>query len=324
MRVVLQPCGKDGEVNYLKTIKNNINLDDIKGYVTETVYNDLLQIYPTKEFQIWGTKTKNKSRWNKMSPGDLVLFSGNGSIYESFIATYKIQNEELALFLWGKSEKGEIWDCIYFLSQNKTLNISYPIFNRTIGWSKNKPDKPIQGFTTLDKEKSAKMLDYLSYDEESYEPITEDEYSDILKKEEDLIFSNKDKKLEKQITTFQRKEQAFLRKRLIGNQADAICSICGKKIPVGLIWCAHIKKRSSCTEEEKRDWKNIVTLMCKFGCDDLYEKGYIGVSDGKIIALKQTTNEAVNEKIGEIVGNHHENYNPNNKKYYDSHLERFK
>ena len=26
--------------------------------------------------------------------------------------------------------------------------------------------------------------------------------------------------------------------------------------------------------------------MCKFGCDNLYEKGYIGVKEGKIVKIK--------------------------------------
>lgn len=60
--------------------------------------------------------------------------------------------------------------------------------------------------------------------------------------------------------------------------------------------------------------------MCKFGCDELYEKGYISVKDGKVVAIKYTNSDVVNSKIKNLEGRLVLNYNKNNKKYYDQHL----
>lgn len=60
--------------------------------------------------------------------------------------------------------------------------------------------------------------------------------------------------------------------------------------------------------------------MCKFGCDELYEKGYISVKDGKVVAIKYTNSNVVNSKIKNLEGRLVLNYNKNNKKYYDQHL----
>ena len=60
---------------------------------------------------------------------------------------------------------------------------------------------------------------------------------------------------------------------------------------------AHIKKRAACSLEEKKDYKSIVMPMCSFGCDYLYERGYIAVSDGKIIDLKKKANNTDNSPL---------------------------
>lgn len=46
---------------------------------------------------------------------------------------------------------------------------------------------------------------------------------------------------------------------------------------------AHIKKRSICDPTEKRDINGNMMLCCKFGCDYMFEQGYLYVdSEGKI------------------------------------------
>ena len=56
---------------------------------------------------------------------------------------------------------------------------------------------------------------------------------------------------------------------------------------------AHIKKRSFSSTEEKLDYKNIVMPMCKFGCDELYEKGYIIIKDGQVVINKTPITESI-------------------------------
>ena len=50
---------------------------------------------------------------------------------------------------------------------------------------------------------------------------------------------------------------------------------------------AHIKKRSVCTDAEKRDLKYVAMSACKFGCDELFERGYIAVADDGGLLLSQ-------------------------------------
>lgn len=74
-----------------------------------------------------------------------------------------------------------------------------------------------------------------------------------------------------------RREQARLRELLADGRTIASCAICGHDYPIVLLVAAHIKKRARCTDEERHDLHNVAMLACTFGCDKLYEDGWITV-----------------------------------------------
>ena len=79
------------------------------------------------------------------------------------------------------------------------------------------------------------------------------------------------------------------------------------------------KKRCFCNEEERKDL-NVVVPMCKFGCDELFEKGFVGVDDGRVVVLKYSGNETVDDYLNFLKGKSPELYNDKNKKYFDYQL----
>lgn len=87
-----------------------------------------------------------------------------------------------------------------------------------------------------------------------------------------------------------RKEQGLLRRLLLNDDLAGDCgdcSLCGKTYPADFLVAAHIKRRSLCTDDERRDLSNVAMLACVFGCDALYEIGYLSVSDdGTILVAK--------------------------------------
>jgi hypothetical protein len=74
-----------------------------------------------------------------------------------------------------------------------------------------------------------------------------------------------------------RREQAQLRTVLAGDRDVAACALCGHEFPMGFLVAAHIKKRSLCSDDERRDLRHVAMLACTFGCDALYESGWITV-----------------------------------------------
>ena len=80
-----------------------------------------------------------------------------------------------------------------------------------------------------------------------------------------------------------RKEQAALRNLLAGDRQQAPCALCGHEYPMGFLVAAHVKKRSLCSDDERRDLRHVAMLACGFGCDALYEAGWITVgADGRV------------------------------------------
>ena len=86
-----------------------------------------------------------------------------------------------------------------------------------------------------------------------------------------------------------RKEQPYLRAILYGDSEESQCAICQKIIPVNLMVAAHIKPRSKCSLSERKNI-NIVMPVCKIGCDDFFEKGYIIVNDSGVIGINPKLN----------------------------------
>ena len=63
--------------------------------------------------------------------------------------------------------------------------------------------------------------------------------------------------------------------------------------------------------------------MCKFGCDDLYEKGYIGVKDGKVVRIYSTvTTDSTDIYLRKIVGKQCLKWSQSTEEYFKWHFEK--
>lgn len=90
--------------------------------------------------------------------------------------------------------------------------------------------------------------------------------------------------LDGRVTAKYRKEQGALRSLLVGDDEVAPCALCGRPFPVEFLVAAHVKKRQVATDDERQDLENIAMLACSFGCDKLFELGYVTVGeDGAVL-----------------------------------------
>jgi len=78
-------------------------------------------------------------------------------------------------------------------------------------------------------------------------------------------------------------EQYLLRSILFFGKRECACAICGRNFPVGFLVAAHIHKRSQCTDVQRKD-PNIVFPACKFGCDTLFEKGFLYIDEAGLVS----------------------------------------
>ncbi len=121
------------------------------------------------------------------------------------------------------------------------------------------------------------------------------------------------------VTAEERGEQAHLRQHLIGSQPVAPCALCGTPYPVRFLVAAHIKKRALCTDLERRDLAHVAMLTCVFGCDSLFELGYVAVDAwGKVITTAHAESE-LEPYLRDLRGSRVDAHSPATAAYFEWH-----
>lgn len=276
--VALQPSGNAASrAHYVDTIESPVPQATLARFLTAQQMAKVRAIYGDRPVPTWGVtpgqKDINVGKWTRLEVGSVTLFAAEGHVFASGVVTMKFHNKELAETLWGHQEDGQTWEYMYFLDEIYQHRIPYAELNAVAGYQ---PNYVIQGFNVLSPEKSAAILATFELESMVHFP-DEDEPVPGVELPEDL-------QLDREGRTLMRGEQRLLRRRLFGTKRTAGCILCGEEYPVELLVAAHIKKRSRCTDEEKRDIDNVVAPMCKMGCDELFERGFIGVDGGTIVA----------------------------------------
>lgn len=98
-----------------------------------------------------------------------------------------------------------------------------------------------------------------------------------------------------------RREQAILAAWLFDGQAEARCAICARTFARQALVVTYKKKPSRCSGTERLD-PHIAFPLCTFGCNYLYEHGYIVVKNGCVAPGRRATGETEHERVGQLVG----------------------
>lgn len=320
MDVILQPCSdRQAHQHYNDTIENYVSLESIAPGLPSEDATEIRKYYPDGKMPVWGLQPPKRKIWDKMSAGDIVLFYRNKRIIAKGTVSYKMQNAQVAEQLWGRDKQGRTWEYIYLLDELTPQNIDIKEFNHTVGYKDN---YIVQGALICRPDVRRKILDRFLFRSDVYYPNFSETCMDDLVQEEERIAKIMCKNsLDTRVTAAAREEQAYLRWNLFHNQKVARCGICGRLLPVPLLVAAHIKKRCACSIEEKKDIPNIVMPMCKlYGCDDLYERGFIYLEDGVIRTdLNGYDTEALRSVLQELEGKTCEYYTKDTEKYFEYH-----
>jgi hypothetical protein len=119
-----------------------------------------------------------------------------------------------------------------------------------------------------------------------------------------------------------RLEQGQLRSLLASGRTSAPCALCGDLFPLVFLVAAHIKKRASCTDDERRDLDNIAMLACTFGCDALYESGWITVDDNGLVQTRlpgKVPEGSMRDRLSRLKGRSCTAYTPSAAPYFEWH-----
>lgn len=319
--IFLQPSNTNATLkNSDDAILKEISIDQYKNLMDRKDYETLKRIYPDGIAKLRGItpgkNDSNVSKWKSIEPGDVVLFYRKGIYQISAVTTYTLRNQDLALEIWGIDNRQQTWEYMYFLAEVKNINLAKEKLNRLVGYSENNFPQGFIRISRCTEETRLKILDELDLLSNVYYPEVDAESLENLK-----VYLDNNEGLDKEILSKRRVEQGILRRVLFNQQPTFICCICQREYLTSFMVAAHIKKRSECNREERLDIDNIVVPMCKFGCDDLYEHGYISVDKGVVTIINDNVTRPMLEHMKEIKGNVCSYWKSETEQYFQWHLD---
>jgi len=294
--------------NFQKTVLGKVPIGALKGIFTNI--SPSLDLVP-----VWGTKTSHRSTWDLMKSGDVVLFVRNNIIEYSSIVVDRAESALMggSYTLWADSN----YSLLIALDEVREFRLPIPQLNAMTG---NSSKRVFRALSALSEEGSDRALDQLSGD--LGEPLTfsppiqfnEDAMKAALKKLEDNESSK--------ATVVIRKEQDLLKGVLFQGRSLVECALCGREFAPGpFLWCCHIKPRAKCDALEKVN-PSVVTPMCKLGCDDLYEAGFVFVDQCGIIQMNPNaawTSSLEDYYQSNLVGRACSSFSPLNASFFEWH-----
>ncbi|WP_019630188.1 hypothetical protein [Actinomadura atramentaria] len=290
MKVMFQPARlktKSVKKHYEDTVLNPVDLDANADLLGEEDLRILQELSPAGRAVMWGmTPGKggvNVSRYEKLERGDYVFFYGDKRLYLGGSISHLFRNAELADRLWGRDDDGRTWECMYSLTDVRGCKIPFSEIRPLL--SRIKSDRFfVQNPYVVDGEDAERVADFAGVDivDSPGFDLADDYASAAAPKQPRLPAVDRD--FDRRVDATRRVEQGALKKYLLpGDEGE--CALCGRILPREVLWAAHIKKRSECTDRERGDMPNIAMLACNLGCDIVYEKGFVAVDDGGAVLV---------------------------------------
>lgn len=136
---IVVASGPEAAGHYQDTIRRKRSLAEVSKYIREDEIRVLNDLYHGRDFAIWGATPGpgNVSTWTKMEPGDYLVFYQQGKFALLGEVAYKSKNKEFANYLWGLTHTGETWENIYFIINEKQINVPVEKFNQYLGYKSN-------------------------------------------------------------------------------------------------------------------------------------------------------------------------------------------
>jgi len=133
------------------TIQRKRTIDEVRRFLPQSELENLEKIYHGSDFIVWGAVPgpMNENRWEKMSPGDVVLVYNNGRIRFAGEIAAKVRNRDLARYFWSEDEGGSTWELMYFIVNEEKTDVPIEKLNPLFGYQAHY--RP-QGFSMINED----------------------------------------------------------------------------------------------------------------------------------------------------------------------------
>jgi hypothetical protein len=124
------------ERHFEDTIQRKRTVEEVRRFLPSREIENLERIYHGSNFIVWGAVPgpMNETRWEKMTPGDVVLIYNDGRIRVAGEIAAKVRNPELARYFWKENDTGSTWELIYFIVNEETADVPIEKLNPLFGY----------------------------------------------------------------------------------------------------------------------------------------------------------------------------------------------
>lgn len=274
--VAIQPCGDGNAMDHYEiTVRGGYDPEPDAAFFDPAnlrIVRDLVARH--ERIALWGltrgTKKasqadSNPTKWRALEAGTLVAFVNKNQIISAGVVLATFQDERAAAHIWTLKEN-QPFEFMYVLGEVAQKDIALgPLFaNNPDARGANKEKPAFQALQFPTAMAAEVLIDALGAATPARVP------GGVGRKGATDTDSR----------TSRRLEQQELKLRLLQECDQPRCSLCQIALPVEFLRAAHIKKRSACSEDERNDLPFVGMLACRFGCDDLFELGYVGIDPG--------------------------------------------
>jgi hypothetical protein len=139
------------ERHFEDTIQRKRTLDEVRKFLPAQEIDNLERIYHRSNFIVWGAVPgpMNELRWDKMSPGDVVLIYNRGRIRFAGEIAAKVRNRDLARYFWREDDAGSTWELMYFIVNEERADVPVEKLNPLFGYQ---PSYRPQGFSMINED----------------------------------------------------------------------------------------------------------------------------------------------------------------------------
>ncbi|MFA9427100.1 HNH endonuclease [Natronorubrum sp. A-ect3] len=302
--VFLAPCSREQKEGTYRHFRDTV-LDGIDP----TAYPEVPD-FDREQIGVWGVVSGNKSAWDQMKSGDVLLFYTKRKSYTHAATVLSTQKSDtLAQKLWTPYDEGrrvedltEGWPYIIYLTNIERVGIHSEALHEDIGWQTFYP----QSFTrVIEKRKDRLVSKYGSLTEALRQHAKNDlgEAPEEISSETEKLLSEPEReppeltepKTEYTETTRRVRSSAF--RKAILEAYDETCAVCEsqRRSPAGNpeVEAAHIYPKSEGGSDDVRNG----LALCKFH-HWAFDNGWISVTDDhEIVVRDKPGTEAYNELV---------------------------
>ncbi|MFQ6046903.1 MAG: hypothetical protein ACE5PT_11195 [Gemmatimonadales bacterium] len=159
----IPPGNSEAMVHYQDTIVDRVPIERIGPHVSADLRSRLIGVFGKNRIAVWGSKSgsRNRSNFERMSPGDDILIVEGDSIKLIGKIAAKTENPALSRELWKTLSGDPVpWQLIYFIANPRPLDLPFTEFCQLFEYA---PTYRLRGFTTVAAERLEAF--YARYDD---------------------------------------------------------------------------------------------------------------------------------------------------------------